>query len=144
MGGAGGGDMEEVAALQGVGVVCGVDVEEDDVVELEALDLGDVGDVDAGAKGEVVVGDEAEVGDLGEDEGVGVEFGLGSIAGDEGDRGEGFSRDEGAEGVGEEGHSFALDGDAMEFDGGACACGLGRGRGAIEEEALGEGDDLVS
>ena len=61
VGGAGRRDVEEVAGLDDLGVVLGGRVEDDDVVELEALDLPYVGDVDAGGEAEVLAADAAEL-----------------------------------------------------------------------------------
>src|SRR5438045_1128715 len=47
-------DMEQVARPVLVGVTRRVDVDHDDVVELEALDVRDVGDIDAGLEVELV------------------------------------------------------------------------------------------
>src|SRR4051812_21455464 len=65
VGGAGDADVEHVAGPALIGVARGVDVDHDDVVELEALDLGDVGDVDPGLEVELVAADPAQRGDLG-------------------------------------------------------------------------------
>ena len=63
--GAGHSDVEQVSCLvlHGIGRVA--DLDQHDVVELEALHLPHVGHVDAGAEGEVLVGDAAQVRHLG-------------------------------------------------------------------------------
>src|SRR5690606_18337930 len=55
VGGAGGADVELIARVVALGVALGGDVDEDDVVVFEALHLADLGDLDAGAEGEVEV-----------------------------------------------------------------------------------------
>ena len=79
--------MQEVARVVADRVVLLVRIEHDHVVELEALDLANVGDVDAGQEREVLAGDQAQARDLGQAQGLVVGQRLLGIAGDQRDRG---------------------------------------------------------
>src|SRR3954470_24063740 len=82
--GAGDADVEHVARPVLVRVARRVDVDHDDVVELEALDLRDVGDVDAGLEVELVAAYAAQRGHLGATQAVEIRVGLLRVARDHG------------------------------------------------------------
>ena len=77
--------MKQVARLVVASVAGRVHVQHDDVVELEALDLADVGDLDAGPEGELLRAHAAQSGDLGAAQAFVGAVGLFGVAGQQRD-----------------------------------------------------------
>ena len=99
-----------------IGVARRVDVDHHDVVELEALDLRDVGDVDAGLEVELVAAHAAQRGHLGAAQAVEVGVGLLGVARDHRARRGRLARHQVAQRVGEERDRLAQVAELVELD----------------------------
>ena len=112
MGGTRGADMEERSAPDIRPEAVRVDAEQDHVVELEPLRGADVRDLNAGGEGEVLIGDELDVGDLSSLKRLVPGDRVLLVEGEEGDVRAGLAPDEIAQGPGEPGHRLAHTGEA--------------------------------